>query len=267
MEEPSVLDFVLEKLTFWKESKLSIPELEEDSKPVDPGFDPGESKSWIWKSMLFLLPILFAITAQVFGEPDNRSPVLITFFYVAAALSLILLVLFRNWKVEPLISDQNEAGELTVRWIQFSVGIGISVLAFFFFLGNLFNVINLTLWIAGLVLIWWSLWIPENWWEKFRMGWEDFWQRGFKITPWMILVAAVFLISAFYRFYLLNQVPSIFHLFPQEYWPGSLPNVLDSCSFQGVWYWNFLFEPENWHLLGRFVLLAFYLLVGSGDQE
>jgi len=207
MEEPSVLDFVLEKLTFWKESKLSIPELEEDSKPVDPGFDPGESKSWIWKSMLFLLPILFAITAQVFGEPDNRSPVLITFFYVAAALSLILLVLFRNWKVEPLISDQNEAGELTVRWIQFSVGIGISVLAFFFFLGNLFNVINLTLWIAGLVLIWWSLWIPENWWEKFRMGWEDFWQRGFKITPWMILVAAVFLISAFYRFYLLNQVP------------------------------------------------------------
>jgi len=207
MEEPSVLDFVLEKLTFWKESKLFIPELEEDPIPEDPGLDGGESKSRIWKSMLFLFPILFAITAQVFGEPDNRSPMLITFFYIAAALSLLLLVLFRNWKVEPLIPDQGETGEFTVRWVQFLVGMCLSVLAFFFFLGNLFNVINLTLWIAGLVLIWRSLWIPDNWWKKFRTGWDSFWQEGFRITPWMILVTAVFLISAFYRFYLLNQVP------------------------------------------------------------
>ena len=41
MEEPSVLDFVLEKLTFWKKSQLSIPELEEDSKPVGQGTDAG----------------------------------------------------------------------------------------------------------------------------------------------------------------------------------------------------------------------------------
>lgn len=174
MEEPSVLDFVLEKLTFWKESKLSIPELEEDSKPVVSGLDTGGSKSWIWKSMLLLLPILFAITAQVFGEPDNRSPMLVIFFYIVAALSLLLLVLFQNWKVAPLISDQGEAGEFTVRWVQFLVGICLSVLAFFFFLGNLYNAINLTIWIVGLVLIWRSLWILDNWWKKFRTGWDGF---------------------------------------------------------------------------------------------
>ncbi len=236
MEEPSVLDYVLEKLTFWKESKLFIPDLEEDPKPAGPGIDGDESKSRIWKSILFLLPILFAITAQVFGEPDNRSPLLVIFFYIAAALSLLLLVLFRNWKVEPLISDPGEAGEFTVRWIQFLVGMCISVLAFLFFLGNLFNAINLTLWIAGLVLIWWSLWVPENWWVKFRTGWEGFWQGGFRITPWMILVAAVFLISAFYRFYLLNQVPP-------EMFSDHAEKLIDVTDVLNGQY--FIFFPRN----------------------
>ena len=207
MEEPSVLDFVLDKLTFWKESKLSIPPLEADPQLADPKPVPVESKGRIWKSISPLIPLLFAIIAQIFGEPDNRSPQLIIFFYCAAAVSLILLVLFRNWNIEPLIRDQDEAGEFTIRWVQFLTGMVISGLAFFFFGGNLFNGINLTLWLTGFALIWWSLWIPENWWKKFRIGWEGFWQRGIRITPWMVLVAAVFLISVFYRFYLLNQVP------------------------------------------------------------
>ncbi len=207
MEEPSVLDFVLDKLTFWKESTLSIPALEEDQKPENAALDPDGSTVRIWKGILPLVPMLFAITAQVFAEPGSRSPQLVIFFYIAAAGSIVLLILFRNWRIEPLESDEGEAGEFTIRWVHFLVGIGISVLAFFFFEGNLFNGINLTLWISGLILIWWSLWIPGNWWKRFVAGWQSFIQGGFRVTPWMMLVAGAFLISAFYRFYLLNQVP------------------------------------------------------------
>ncbi len=129
------------------------------------------------------------------------------FFYAAAATAFLLLVLFKNWDLDTLIPDQGQADVFSLRWIPFLVGIGLSILAFFFFTGNLFNFINVTIWITGLGLIWWSLRVPEDWLGKIKTLWQKIIMNGFRITPWMILVGIVFLIAGFYRFYLLNQVP------------------------------------------------------------
>ncbi len=207
MGEPSVLDYVLEKLKFWRKSSLVIPPAEKGSeldKPVPPRSDSERGSR---KTYFFFLPTLFAISAQLFGEPDNRSAALMIFFYAAAGIALMLLIIFKDWKLDNLLPDEGEAGDFSVRWIPFLVGSFLSVLAFFFFTGNLFNLLNFSIWIVGLGLIWWSLRVPEDWLGKIKTTWQKFITNGFRVTPWMILVIIVFLIAGFYRFYLLNQVP------------------------------------------------------------
>ncbi len=207
MEEPSVLDYVLEKLAFWRKSELVIPPSEHESELDRPIQTRAEIEKGSWKKYLVFIPVLFAIIAQIFGEPENRSPALMIFFYAAAGITLVALVIFRNWKLDSLLPDEGEAGDFSIRWIPFLVGSILSVLAFFFFTANLFNLINVGIWVVGLGLIWWSLRIPEDWWGKIKAAWQRFLTGGFKVTPWMILVGAVFLLAGFYRFYLLNQVP------------------------------------------------------------
>ena len=207
MDEPSVLDFVLEKLAFWRESKVVIPSAEEGKKPPISDI-PGDQKSKLaWKKLFFFLPPLFAITAQTFSEPPNRTPSLVIFFYIAAVGGLLLLIFFRNWQIEPLIPEEGEAGIITVRYVLFGIGIVFGVFAFLFFLANQFNFVNVSLWVTSLILIWMALWTPENWWEKSITAWKRFWEDGIRITPWSLLLAGTFLLAGFYRFFLLNQVP------------------------------------------------------------
>jgi len=207
MEEPSVLDYVIEKLTFWRKGSLEIPPAKQGAEP-DELIRPGSSAERdSWKKYLVFLPTLFAISAQIFGEPENRSPALMIFFYAAAGIGLLLLIKYKGWELDPLVPDEGIASDFSIRWIPFLVGSGFSALAFFFFTGNLFNFLNIIIWIIGLGLIWWSLRIPEDWLGKIKTTWHKFISDGFKVTPWMILVTAVFLLAGFYRFYLLNQVP------------------------------------------------------------
>jgi len=207
MEEPSVLDYVLEKLTFWRKGSLVIPGVEQEPELVNSTQPRSGQERGSWKKGLIFLPTLFAIIAQIFGEPENRSSALMIFFYAAAGIGLLLLIIFKNWDLDTLVPDEGKASDYSVRWTPFLIGIGLSILAFFFFTGNLFNFINVTLWIGGFGLIWWSLRIPEDWLGKIKSAWRKFVTDSFKVTPWMVLVAAVFLLAGFYRFYLLNQVP------------------------------------------------------------
>lgn len=207
MDEPSVLDYVLEKLAFWRKSKVTIPAGEEVPKP--PVSEPAgdQPKKGFWMGIFILLPPLFAIFAQVFSEPDNKSKPLLIFLYILAYGSLLLLIIFRNWHIEPLIPEKEEAGDFSFRWIPLVIGSIFSFLAFLFFIGNLFTIINVSLWVIALGLIWWSFWVPENWWDKIKSGWQRFREGGFTFTPWGLLVAGVFVLAGIYRFYALDQVP------------------------------------------------------------
>ena len=207
MEEPSVLDYVLEKLAFWRKSELVIPPADQKPEEDSPAPTKPVSRKGSWKLYLVFLPTLLAIIAQIFGEPENRSPDLMVFFYVLAGITLLVLVLVKKWELGSLLADDGEASEFSIKWIPLLIGSVLSILAFFFFSANIFNLINVSFWMIGLGMIWWSAWIPEGWWERLKLAWNRFSSGGFVITPWMILVSIVFLIAGFYRFYLLNQVP------------------------------------------------------------
>jgi len=236
MQEPSVLDYVIEKLTFWRKGNLEIPPAEQKPELDESLLSKGTSEKGLWKKFLVFLPGLFAIIAQIFGEPANRSASLLIFFYAAAGTGLLLLIIFKDWEIDTLLPDEGEASEFTVRWIPFLVGIALSVLAFFFFTGNIFNFINVFLWVAGFGLIWWSLRTPTNWLKKIKSAWSKFITDGFKITPWMVLVAGVFLVAGFYRFYLLNQVPP-------EMFSDHAEKLIDVTDvLRGN---NFIFFPRN----------------------
>jgi len=96
MDEPSVLDFILDKLAFWRESTLTIPPEEEQEKSAGLKAITDQLTLPGWKKFLVFLPALFAVIAQLFCEPENRSTTLAIFFYIAAVVSFVLLVLFRD---------------------------------------------------------------------------------------------------------------------------------------------------------------------------
>ena len=206
MDEPSVLDYLKDKLSFWKESTLLIPP-QDDLLEEKSGMGKSGTTNSAWKSVLPLVPALFAITAQIFSEPEDRSYPLVIFFYILAGIGFLLLIFFMNWKLDPLEKSENEAGQYSFKLTYFVIGSVSSVLAFLFFQDNRFNGINLTLWIIGLGFVWRSFWVPEDWSTRIRSAWDKFWQDGLKITSWKVLVGLVFLITVFYRFYMLDQIP------------------------------------------------------------
>jgi NADH:ubiquinone oxidoreductase subunit 6 (subunit J) len=236
MDEPSVLDYVKEKLTFWKKGQLSIPPVDESQEPEQAPPPKGGIQPGIWQKAIIFLPVLFALIGQAFGEPEYRSVGAVIVFYGSASISLILLIYFNKWQVGSLLRGEGEAGPFTVRWVQFMAGFLVSLLAFVLFGGNQFNLINITFWIIGQILIWWSIWEPENWPEKIRSAWQGFIENGFRVTPWAILVGIVFSLSAFYRFYLLNQVPP-------EMFSDHAEKLIDVSNL--LWGDHAIFFPRN----------------------
>ncbi len=235
MDEPSVLDYVKEKLIFWRKGQLTIPP-GEDEVPVKVSTPSAKTDRSNWLKLLVFLPPILAIIAQMFCEPEGRSKGIAIFFYAFAILVYVVLILIKKWEPSSLLPDQEESGPFSVRWIQFLIGSVLSVLAFFFFTGNLFNLINVSIWIAGQILVWRSLFVPENWFKKIKQSWQRFITDGIQISPWTLLVFGVFLITAFYRLYMLEQVPP-------EMFSDHAEKLIDVTNvLRGE---NYIFFPRN----------------------
>lgn len=257
MEEPSVLDFVIEKLTFWKKGQLSIPVPEESEEPQGPADGKTRPRSRIWQPLVIFLPVFFALIAQLFSEQQRRSAGLVVVVYGFAVAGLVLLVAFEKWQVGSLDQWEGEAEQFKVRWIQFILGSVVSFLAFLFFAGNQFNLINLSFWIVGQVLIWVSVWEPADWPAKLSSAWKRFTGQGIRITPWMILLGVVFALSAFYRFYLLDQVPP-------EMFSDHAEKLIDVSNV--LWGDHAIFFPRNTgrEALQMYLTAAMAKIFGTG---
>jgi NADH:ubiquinone oxidoreductase subunit 6 (subunit J) len=212
MEEPSVLDYLISKLTFWRKSSLEIPALaEEERAEVDAeGFSEQESKKTRFSfqgNWLVLAPLGLALLAQLALEPPSRSWRAGLGLYVLAVGSLIWLLVRGSWKPVPLPLDRELDLSLAFRDNVFLIATGLSVAAFFLFRNNRFNPLNLTLWVLSIGLFFWSFWEGQNEGEKLRQAWRRFWKEGLRISPWGLLVLAVLGLAFFYRFYQLREVP------------------------------------------------------------
>jgi hypothetical protein len=223
MKEPSVLDLLLSKLKFWvktpnnaspgPETRGIIPTQQEIETKKGPDVKPteGEVKKpglrlGPWKSFCALL---LALIAQALMEPPNPSIKGAIGLYCFSAFLVVAAILTHEWDLPRLRRDAVGAFRTDFRRIPFLVSVLLLMLSFFAFGGNRFTTLNLVLWISGIAVLLYSLWI--------RGDQKPFWKRLFeggntplfklKVTPWTILVVLSILLIAFFRFYRLNQVP------------------------------------------------------------
>jgi hypothetical protein len=230
MKEPSVLDYLKSKLFFWRFESIEIPALNHDTGDVDesPGTlveisiddavnSHGENDQaglplMRWRGW-WVLPVLgLAFIAQRFLEPPQRNVVAGVVFYLAAASMLIWGLLRKSDPVDDISAQlQSAKVPLTVRTLMLGISLVTGVVAFIAFDGNLFTKTNIFLWGISLVTLSCAFWIPDDgsssWRNSLRIGIAGIKNQGLHLSPWAMLVLAVFGISAIFRFYQLEAVP------------------------------------------------------------
>lgn len=209
MNEPSVLDFLLERLTFWREKTVKIPPPEAlaAGQQIEDSEDQQSSAGFMVQRWLIWLPPFLAWTAQLLLEPPSRSGPPAVILYLGAVGVLLFLIWKGSWEYSlPSAVQLGNFGD-RVRWRWLAGGLSSSLLAFFLFLGNRFSLLNTPFWLFGLVAVIVSLWNPQGWLTRFRLSWERFLEMGIQISSWQVLTLTFFGLAAFFRFYRLGDVP------------------------------------------------------------
>jgi len=235
MEEPSVLDWVKEKLTFWRyrkpEERISIPPAEEgmdieemledvvrievapaevDERLIREGGKRREAYRLPWSA---LLAVMLGLAGQRMLAPETRSLGLGLAFYGMAVILLIWGWLRKEWQLPELPDDEeNTTRPCKLRWSLLLITVGLLVLAFLLLGGNRFNIINLVLWLLSVVYVVlivadtqrslnFRQWI-QRWQARIRFPWK------FQINGFAFLFILALIVSVFFRVYQLNQVPA-----------------------------------------------------------
>lgn len=238
MEEPSVLDYIKEKLTFWKESSIKVPPpLEEetsfgdssvnmhDSDRMPLGEDMGQGEKpprsvGYWPSGLFLIlsSLILALIAQSLLEPPGRIWKVGMFVYAIAAL-LIGAAYFRDHVAFATVSeDDQDASDFSFYLPELVVGLVLMVLTFLFFGSKSpavpkFQLINSGLWIASIGYLIRAFWfrhqVPDGL-ELRRKLVNLFSAQSWSITltRWGLLVLVAAGLILFFRFYRLGTIPA-----------------------------------------------------------
>lgn len=213
MEEPSVLDYLIDLLTFWKKKTIEIPPAgeEEPSPPVqappEEEKEERKKKGFFNRVWVILQPLFLALIAQFFLEPPRRSKGIGIALYLLAAVILVVLIQRKSWFLPPVSPSKEQEERDTLRLAPLFIGVAFSLLAFVFFSGNQFTPLNVSLWVIGFLFICGALWVPEGRWDRWASRWRQFRLQGIRFSPWSLLVLLGFGVSAFFRFNLIRQVP------------------------------------------------------------
>jgi hypothetical protein len=232
MEEPTVLDYVKSKIFFWRSEKITIPPAGtsdlsfSDDIAMDMGVQPDPKDEPVlqtvptqkesfdfWPVVRLLVPLALAFLAQRSLEPPHRSIISGIVFYAISAGWVIWTSLKGEWllparQVEFRIGWQDANFKL----VSLLVALLLGVTAFIAFGGNQFSAINLLLWFLSIGFFVNSFWqsgesSETRWREKFRLSWRSFSSDGLRLSPWTLLVLSAFALTAFFRFFMLDQVP------------------------------------------------------------
>jgi hypothetical protein len=160
MNEPSVLDYIKEKLRFWKKTDLQLPDAEEINEAApNPGIEteaaihPREEVST--KKVLFpgiripwraIIALVIAIIGQGLLEPPNASKGAALALYLAATALLIWSAISNEWK----IADTQDRTEIEwpifkIRWQFLLAGSLLTGLTYLAFNGYVFNFIAISI--------------------------------------------------------------------------------------------------------------------------
>jgi hypothetical protein len=232
MEEPTVLDYVKSKIFFWRSEKITIPpsgtseqfslddfssdtESQPDSKdePVLQTVPTQKEPLDFWPVVRLLVPLALAFLAQRSLEPPHRSIISGVIFYTISAGWVIWASLKGEWLLPARLVEYRigwqDAG---FRPVSLLVAVLLGATAFIAFGGNQFTAVNLLLWFLSIGFFVHAFWqsgesSDTGWREKLRLAWLSFLSEGLRLSPWTLLVISTFVLTIFFRFYMLDQVP------------------------------------------------------------
>ena len=208
MEEPSLLDYLEEKLGL---RKHTVSAGEDSSQPGGPESQPSITKQKLpWSS---LLALILALVAQRMLEPSTRNLEFALFFYAAAAGFLVRAVLVREWQIAPLKEPEPQPQDYSTRRVPLLFLLPILLISFYAFSGNRFTLLNVLLWLVLILVAFAAFWFPRH-----AGGFANFKTRLSKflrnpefrlhLSGWDILLIVVMLVAVFFRMYQLNAIPN-----------------------------------------------------------
>ncbi len=221
MQEPSVLDYVKAKFTFWRKTSLEFPtspistreltaqELEAANIQENQAIVKSISKTiaWPWRAAIALA---FALVAQISLEPPKRSITTAILFYGIAAIWVIWADLVGEWVPESWTEQKFRHDPLTVRLTPLIFGVLMALIAFLSLGGNLFTPFNVSVWflaIAGIIRAFWISDPDHASWIQRLSAFIRRPQWNLTISRWTLLLFAASALVIFFRYYQLNQVP------------------------------------------------------------
>ena len=195
-----------------------------------------------------------ALLAQSVLEPPTRAATAGGLVY-ALALGLLLWAALRGeWRLPAVSGEAAGNDPLTYRRLAFIISVPVAVLAFLALGGNLFNGLNLTLWLGALSLMVGSLWLhdagrPSIW--RRLTSWLSNPNWVIRFNGWTLLVLAAVALVVFFRLYNLQSTPAE----PFSDHAEKLLDVLDVSRGQAH-----IFFPRN---TGREALQMYWTLLVS----
>ncbi len=225
MQEPSVLDYVKSLFRFGAAERIRIPEFVEDvqefrldetiirpsedlqvsSKPSTVSFRFSKTP-FPWRS---LLALLLALIAQTTFEPPPDNIARGIALYIIA-FSFLGWGIYRNeWMLAPLANTSQGTDPLTYRGLLLILSVGLTLVGFLIFGGNLFTKLNVTVWVLAIVFLFWAFWLNKNSLRSTFGNLGSFFQRDLwtiNISRWTILIIAATALVFFFRF---SQTPSV----------------------------------------------------------
>ena len=236
MEEPSVLDYVKSRLFFWRYEKIQIPmkgDLKTGVMPETDWIEPKKSEGrgdsrlaledQVTRQRFFptksagllarvLLPVVFGLVAQQALEPPGRSILVGLIFYLISFVFLIWGLMRGEWTLAKQSVGNQKDEPFTYRPFGLWLFIPLTVLAFISFGNYQFTWANIILWSLAFLSFLYAFWLIEpnklSAVRRFKQKITVFFSQGIRLSPWDLLIIAVFAVSVFFRVYQLEQVPA-----------------------------------------------------------
>ncbi|RJP49283.1 MAG: hypothetical protein C4583_12875 [Anaerolineaceae bacterium] len=227
MPEPTVLDYVKSIFKDWHSftaflrawaERADTTQLVETSAPEDktsPAESPvtnyseaslrDQSPTFPWRSLLALLLALIAQRSfEPLGEPPTQSAMIGVPLYIAALALTVWAFLRREWMPAPLPASQSNTDPMAVRPIELFLSLFAGGAAFVLLKENTFTFWNVLVWTLSIILFIRAFWLKES--QSLLQKITTSLSR-IRLTPWTVLVVAVFALAVFFRFYHLDEVP------------------------------------------------------------
>lgn len=198
MNEPSILDYLKSLLRGEHfDVKAYFGEGPEDGKFTEPAAKIEKASGDARIRWQVVFGALLAVLGQSFLEPDHRQILPATALYLAAGFFLWLG--FRRESLSEFVEVNvpvERAFSSDMHLPYFALSMLLLVAAFLLFNDNTFTLLNVSVWLAAIIFFVLSVW------EK-----EDHPRNKPQKITFILLFALVMAVSAFYRYFRLNQVP------------------------------------------------------------